>query len=51
MLQLKTQYFSTKLSCQKLMLREIDWGVQNGSITKKRVLPVTTLIFKILISL
>ena len=28
------------------MLREIEWGVQNGPITKKGVLPVTTLVFQ-----
>ena len=25
------------------MLRQIEWGVQNGPITKNRVLPATTL--------
>ena len=28
-LPLKTQHFHTKLLCQKLMLRQIKWGVQN----------------------
>ena len=27
--------------CQKPMLRQIEWGVQNGPITENRVLPVT----------
>ena len=31
---------------QKPMLRQIEWWVQNGPITKIRVLPVTTLSFK-----
>ena len=28
------------------MLRKIEWGVQNGLVTKKGVLPVTTLFFR-----
>ena len=43
--KLKTQYFPTKLPCQKPMLRQIEWWVQNGPITNNRVLPVTTLFF------
>ena len=39
------QYFHTKLSCQKPMLRQIEWEVQNGTITKDGVLPLTTLVF------
>ena len=31
---------------QKPILRQIKWGVQNGPITKNRVLPVTTLVFR-----
>ena len=27
------------------MLRQIEWGSQNGPITKNRILPVTTLYF------
>ena len=27
------------------MLRQIEWQPQNGSVTKSRVLPVTTLFF------
>ena len=34
----KTENY-TKLPCQKLIL--IEWGLQNGPITKKGVLPVT----------
>ena len=41
----KTQHFHTKLSYQKPMLRQIEWWVQNGPITKNGVLPVTTLFF------
>ena len=29
------------------MLRQIEWGVQNGLITKNGVLPGTTLFFRI----
>ena len=49
-LGLKTQYFLTKLLCQKPMLRQIEWGVQGESITKNGVLPVITLFFKNFIS-
>ena len=38
-------HFHTKLQYQKPMLRQIEWWVQNGPITKNRVLPVTTLPF------
>ena len=31
--------------CQKAMLRQIEWRLQNGPITKGGVLPVTTLFF------
>ena len=37
--------FPYKISCQKTMLRQIKKWVQNGSITKTRVLPVTALFF------
>ena len=40
--KLKTQHFHTKQPCQKPMLKQIEWRVQNGLITKSRVLPVTT---------
>ena len=33
------------LPCQKSVLRQIEWGVQNGPITKNEVLLVITLIF------
>ena len=45
MLIWKTHHFHTKLPYQKPMLRQIEWGVQNGSNTKNGVLPVTTLYF------
>ena len=32
--------FVTKLPCQKPMLRKMKWGLQNGPITRKGVLPV-----------
>ena len=41
---MKAQYFHTKLPCQKPMLKQIEWEVRNGSITKDGVLPVTALI-------
>ena len=44
-LRLKAQHFHTKLTCKKPMLREIEWGVQNGPIAKNGVLPETILCF------
>ena len=37
--------FLAKLPCQKAMLRQIEWGVQNGPMTRNGVLPLTTLFF------
>ena len=45
-LRLTTKHFLTKLLCQKPMLRQIEWGVQNWPITKNRVLPVTIFLFR-----
>ena len=45
-LRLKTQHFHTNLLCQKPMLRQIEWGVQNRPITKNGVLPVTSSFFR-----
>ena len=42
---LKAHHFHKKLLYQKPMLRQIEWRVQNGPITKNVVLPVTTLFF------
>ena len=44
-LRLKTHHFHTKLPDEKPMLRQIEWCVQNGPITKSGVLPVTNLFF------
>ena len=33
-----------KLPCPSPMLRKIEWQVQNGSITKNKVLSLTTLL-------
>ena len=41
----KRHHFHTKLPYQKPMLRQIECWVQNGPITKKGVLPITTLFF------
>ena len=43
-IRLKMQHFNAKLSSQNAMLREVEWGVQNGPITKNGFLPVTTLL-------
>ena len=45
LLRLKMRYFHTKLLSQKPMLRQIEWWVENGPITKKGVLPATALFF------
>ena len=37
----KMQHFHKKLFCQKPILRQSEWGVQKGPITKKGVLTVT----------
>ena len=37
--------FYLKLLCKKLMLRQIEWRLQNGPFTKSGVLLVTTLLF------
>ena len=42
---LKTHHFHSKLLCQKPMLRQIEWRLQNGLITKSGVLPLATLFF------
>ena len=42
-LRLKTHYFLSKLLCQMPMLRQIEWRLKNGPITKSGVLNVTTL--------
>ena len=44
-IRLKTQHFHTKLSCQKAMLRQIDWEVPNKLITKNGFLPLHALFF------
>ena len=38
-------HFHTELKCQKPMLRQIEWEVQNESITKIGLLPLGTLYF------
>ena len=49
---MKTPHFDKKPSCEKSILRQIEWGIQHGPITKNGVLPVTTLSFwKIFFSL
>ena len=41
-LRLKTHHLHTKLPCQKPILRQTEWVVQNGLITKNGILPITT---------
>ena len=40
--KLKTHYFHTKQPCQKPILRQIEWRVQNRLRKKSRVFSVTT---------
>ena len=42
-LRIKKQQFDTKQLCQKPMLRQTEYAIQNGPITKNGVLPATTL--------
>ena len=44
-LRLKAHHCHTKLLHQKPMLRQIEWWVQYGPITKNKVLSATTLFF------
>ena len=45
LLRLEIHHFHSKLLYQKPMLRQTEWRVQNGPITKSGGLPVTTLFF------
>ena len=45
-LRLTTKHFLTKLLCQKPMLRQTGWEVQNWPITKNGILTVTTFLFQ-----
>ena len=49
-LKLKTQHFHTKIPCQKSMLRQTEWGVQDELIAKNGDLPVTTSFSEIFVS-
>ena len=44
-LQKKVHYFRVKLPCQRPVLRQIEWGVQNTPITKNGLLLLTRLSF------
>ena len=41
----KAQHFHTIMPCQMPILKQIEWGVQNGPITKNGVWRVTNLFF------
>ena len=41
-LRLKAHHFHAKMLCQKPMLRQTEWRLQNEPTTKNGVLPVTT---------
>ena len=41
----ETQHFLTKLLCQKPILEQIGWGLQNGPFAKNGVLSVTFSLF------
>ena len=43
---MKTQHFRTKVPCQKPMLRQIEWEVQNEPIIMNGGLSATTLFFR-----
>ena len=42
---MKMQHFYTKPPCRRLMLRYIEWGLQNETFKKNGVLPLATLLF------
>ena len=42
---MREQHFHTKLPGQKPMLRQIEWGIQTGHVTKNGLLPLTTSYF------
>ena len=42
--------FPHENALSETMLRRIEWGVQNGPITKNGVLPVTSLFFENFVS-
>ena len=43
--KLKAHHFRIKRPYQKPLLKQIEWWVQNGPITKNRAFPVTNLFF------
>ena len=43
---MNTQHLHTKLLSQNPMLRQIEWRVQIGLITKNGALPASTLFFR-----
>ena len=43
--KIETHHFHTKLPYEKPILRQAGWWVQNGPITKNKVLPETTLYY------
>ena len=45
MKEMKVQHCHTKLSCQKPILRQFEWGAQNGPIAKNGFLPLTISFF------
>ena len=44
-LQLKSQHFHIRLPLQMPMLRQIEWGLQNGPTVESGISPLTTLFF------
>ena len=44
-MRMKARHFHTKLPCQKLILRQIEKGVQNVPIIKNGPLPLTPSLF------
>ena len=44
-IKIQNTLFSFKTSLLEAMLRQIEWTLQNGPITKSGVLPLTTLFF------
>ena len=43
--KIETETFPYKTDLSEAILGQVEWGVQNGPITKNRVLPVSTLFY------
>ena len=47
-LRMKAQHSHTKLPCQKPMLRQIEWGVQNKPVRKNGLLSLSHFVLNLI---